>query len=92
LNLKELVSKAVEIYNSRRAPEAVAEVIEVKEDEVVVKFSGSFCMWCGVYDWVEDFKYVLEEVGVKSDLKEYIEPEDPQTTVRYGVFKIQSLY
>ncbi|MEO3994047.1 MAG: hypothetical protein QN229_07080 [Desulfurococcaceae archaeon TW002] len=85
-----LVKKGIEIYNERRYPEAVAELLEIRNDIIVVKFSGSFCMWCGIYDWVEDLVYVFKEVGLETVLMEYVEPEDPTEPLRFGYFKIIS--
>lgn len=88
--LIKLIKKGIEIYNERRSPEAVAELIEIKDDIIIVKFSGNFCMWCGIYDWVEDLVYVFREVGLETTLVRYDEPEDPTEPLRFGYFKITS--
>lgn len=88
--LIELIKAGVEVYNKRRAPEASAELLEVKGDVIVVKFSGSFCMWCGIYDWIEDLVYVFKEVGLETELVRYVEPEDPTEPQRFGYFRIIS--
>ena len=55
-------------------------------DEVVeVFFTGPFTSTCGVVDWVEDFKYVLEDLGAEAELVEVREhPEG-----RIGVFRVR---
>ncbi len=86
-----VVEKAIETYNRYRSPEAVAELLDFKEGDgeavVTVKFSGSFCSTCGVRDWVEDYAYILEELGYCAELVKYIEPEYGDN-YRIGVFKI----
>ncbi len=83
-----VLRRAVELYNRYRAPEAVAEILEVGKDTVKVVFRGSFCETCGIRDWVEDFAYVLQDLGVDAELVEYIEPPD-NDEVRIGVFRIR---
>ncbi|MEM4031870.1 MAG: hypothetical protein QXV53_01000 [Zestosphaera sp.] len=88
--LIELIKAGIEAYNKQRAPEAFAELLELKGDIIVVKFSGSFCMWCGIYDWIEDLVYVFREVGLETELVRYVEPEDPTEPLRLGYFRIIS--
>lgn len=68
--VEDLVRKAVEIYNRYRAPEAFAEVIDIDNTEGVVymKFSGHFCVTCGVIDWIEDYIYILKDLGVDAEI------------------------
>ncbi len=87
--LKQIIHRAVKIYNRYRRPEAEAQILRVSEDKVVVEFRGSFCRTCGIRDWVEDFKYVLEDLGVENELIEYIEPVEINKDYRIGVFKIK---
>ncbi|WP_440059459.1 hypothetical protein ACSU1N_06635 [Thermogladius sp. 4427co] len=80
--------KSIEYYNRFRAPEAEARLVDVKGDEIVVEFTGSFCHTCGIRDWVEDLAYVMKSLGGDAVLKEYIEPEGEEDYKRIGVFKI----
>ena len=91
LKLKRFIDKGIEVYNRYRAPESVAKLVEISGDIIVVKFDGSFCLTCGINDWVEDFKYVLEDLGGEADLLEVIEPEDPfsDENWRIGVFRVK---
>ncbi len=91
LELARLIKKAIEQYNKYRSPEAVAKLVSLKGNEVIVEFDGSFCLTCGINDWVEDFKYVLEDMGVEAELVKVIEPDDPfsEENWRIGVFKIK---
>lgn len=59
---EEIVRRAVEEYNRYRSPEAVARLVKVDDDGVLIEFSGTFCETCGVYDWLEDFAYELERL------------------------------
>ena len=92
LGLKRLVDKAIELYNRYRAPEAKAELLRIDVDTVIVLFRGSFCETCGINDWVEDFKFVLEDLGAEVDLVRIEEPEDPFSDEdwRIGYFKVKS--
>ena len=89
-NLRKIVDRAVEEYNRFRAPEAVAEVVDVDEERGVVRvrFSGAFCKTCGINDWVEDFAYVLMEFDVDARLDKVIEPDD-YSDYRIGVFRVE---
>ncbi len=68
--LEEAAQRAVTLYNRYRAPEAVAELVAVEDGRIVVRFRGPFCHTCGVVDWIEDYRYVLEDLGVKAELLE----------------------
>ncbi|WFO76380.1 hypothetical protein J4526_07735 [Desulfurococcaceae archaeon MEX13E-LK6-19] len=91
-HVRRVAEKAIEIYNRYRSPEAIAELVDFKENGeeavVAVRFSGSFCSTCGVRDWVEDYAYTLEELGYHAELVKYIEPEHGDN-YRIGVFKIR---
>ncbi len=52
--LQEKVKEALARYNEWRAPEAVAELVELKDDVATIRFTGTFCRTCGVYDYFED--------------------------------------
>ena len=69
--LKEKISKAIENFNQIRSPEAVAELVKIKDSNFLIKFSGHMCYTCGVYDYFEDLVYELEDLGVKSKIKDY---------------------
>jgi len=89
--LRNIAKRALEDYNKIRAPEAVARLIKVEGSLLYVEFSGSYCETCGLYDWIEDFKYVLEDLGVKAEIVDVIEPEDPRDDRRVGVFRVDDI-
>ena len=93
LRLKKFVDRAIEEYNKYRSPESIARLEKIEGDTVYVRFDGSFCRTCGINDWVEDFKYVLEDLGAEAELVEVIEPDPflPEEDWRIGVFRIKRL-
>ncbi len=56
-----------------RSPEARAEVLEMRDDVVIINFEGSFCDTCGVYDWIEDIVYEAEDFGIKLKIEKVID-------------------
>jgi len=68
VNIEMVMRKAVKEYNKYRAPEAMASILNIESDRVVVIFSGSFCETCGVYDWIEDLKYELKNFNINADI------------------------
>jgi hypothetical protein len=89
--IEDLIKEAVEIYNRYRGVESKAQILDVDNDRVVIKFEGHFCFTCGVNDWVEDLKYVMEDVGLDANLEQILEPEDPAEPTRIGVFRIRGV-
>lgn len=87
--VEELVKRAIELYNAYRGAEARAFLEGVSDNIISVRFEGPFCYTCGVNEWVEDFKYILEDLGLKADLVEVVEPEDPRDPWRKGLFRVR---
>ena len=91
-NIKRLVEAAIHRYNKYRAPESIAKLEKIDGNVVRVRFEGSFCETCGINDWVDDFRYVLEDLGAEADLVSIIEPEDYYVEDwRIGVYRIKKL-
>ncbi len=90
-NIKEIVIRATELYNKYRAPEAISKIIEINGDYIKILFEGHFCKTCAVNDWIEDFKYILEDMGVEAELTNIIEPYDVEENWRIGVFKLKKI-
>ena len=78
------------LYNRYREPEARAKPLGIDRNTLKVRFEGPFRTSCGIIDWIEDFKYVLEDLGVKSELIDVIELENEENMF-IGVFKIKKL-
>lgn len=89
--IKNIVVKGIKIYNKYRKPEAIVKLIEFKDNEFKVLFEGYFCYTCGIYDWIEDLKYILEDLGLKVKLVKIIEPQDINESYRIGIFKIEEI-
>ena len=68
MDMRRVVEEAIELYNRYRSPEAVASLVDVKGSVVVIEFRGSFCHTCGVVDWIEDMKYVMEDLGLEAEI------------------------
>ena len=77
-----IISKADDSFNTFRAPEARARVLEVSDDTLKVEFTGNLCRTCGFYDYFEDFRLILKDEGLYSQLTEIRELED-STIVKY---------
>jgi len=91
LTLKRLVDKAIKLYNKYRSPEAIARLMRIDGDIVIVYFEGSFCETCGINDWVEDLRFIFEDLGAEAELINVEEPDDPFSTEnwRIGYFKVR---
>jgi len=79
------IIEAINIYNKYRMREAEAELIDINNSEVIIRFTGSFCYTCGVRDWIEDLKYILLDLGIENELINVIEESDNS---RIGVFRL----
>ena len=84
--LNNILVKAIELYNRYRSPEAQAKLVDIKNKVVFVEFSGGHCVTCGLYDWIEDFAYVLEDLNVKAKLINVVNLGDGER--RIGIFKV----
>ncbi len=86
--LIKLINKAVDFYNEYRSPESNARFIGfLGGKEFSILFEGPFMDTCGINDWVEDFKYFAEDIGLIVELLGTEEPEGVQG--RVGVFVIK---
>lgn len=68
--MNNVLDRVIEEYNSFRSPEAIASIIELKNDYFIISFRGHFCFTCGFYDWFEDFRLILEDYGFKTEISE----------------------
>ena len=84
--LKDVIKAYVKEYNKHHSPEAKAEIVKISENEILVKFAGSFCRTCGVYDYFEDFVYLLEENLIKVRIAEIKEGKE-EYIVKFEVEK-----
>ncbi|MGC9010090.1 MAG: hypothetical protein ACP5I7_05685 [Sulfolobales archaeon] len=77
-----MIKKAQSLYNKYRSPEAKAEIISFSKDILIVRFDGSFCETCGINDWIDDFRYILRDLGVETVI-ERIEEVDEYIRIAY---------
>ncbi len=89
--IEKLVELAIKRYNRYRGAESQAKLLKIMGDTVVIAFEGSFCETCGINDWVDDFRYVMEDLGGEAELVTVIEPEKPEEFFEYriGVFRVK---
>lgn len=80
----EVLLDAIEEYNRYRSPEAKAKLISISGDTFKIEFTGSFCYTCGFYDYFEDYKVLLEERGLMTEIIE-IEEIDEGAIVTFKV-------
>jgi hypothetical protein len=90
---RRLLELAIRRYNRYRGAESRAKLLKLSGDTAIVAFEGSFCETCGINDWVDDFRYVLEDLGAEAELVTVIEPEKPEEFYYYriGVFRLKKL-
>lgn len=75
-NEREKVVKAINKFNKYRAPEAVAKLLSLNKKSFKIQFSGPFCRSCGFYDYFDDMKISLEEVGLKARIEKIKELQE----------------
>lgn len=59
--MRNKIVSIVDRYNMHRKPEINAELICESNNEIKIKFSGSFCEGCGINDYFDDFVIEAEE-------------------------------
>ena len=82
--IKHITNRAIKEYNKYRVPEVKAKLIEFDEDWLSINFKGSYCLTCGFYDYFDDFKITLEDLGLKTDITD-IEEKDESVTVKFKI-------
>jgi hypothetical protein len=73
IELKEIVLKGIERFNEIRVPEAKTELLKIKKNEILVRFSGHMCFTCGAYDYFDDLIFEMLEVGLWLEKKNFKE-------------------
>ena len=89
--VRKLLELAIRRYNKYRGVESTAKLLKVQGDTAYVVFEGSFCETCGINDWVDDLRYVIEDLGGEAELVAVIEPPSREEFFDYriGVFKVK---
>ena len=81
--MKNKLLKGIEKFNEIRVLEAKAELVEIKGNEVLVRFSGHMCFTCGTYDYFEDLIYEMKNLGINLQLKDYQRKNENYYLVTY---------
>ena len=66
--MKEKILEAIAEFNKYHGIEAQLNFVSLKKN-LVVQFSGHMCFTCGVNEYVEDFRLLLEDRKIKAKLK-----------------------
>lgn len=83
-DLRKIVEDAIIKYNRYRSPEAEAKLLSISGNEVRIEFGGSICYTCGFYDYFEDYRIILEEMGLKTVISG-IEEVDEKAIVTFSI-------
>lgn len=78
----EKIEKAVKNFNSKNSPFSIVEIVSISTNKLKVSFSGYFLERYNRYDTFEDFKGILEEEGIKSEI-ENVSDEESESIVTF---------
>jgi len=73
---QEKIVEAVDEFNKYRAPEAKARLISQGENSFKIELKGSFCRTCGFYDYFDDYRILLQEIGIETKIREIEEIDE----------------
>lgn len=87
-----VLEKVLEEFNRLHGSESQARVVELKGDEAIIEFEGSFCATCGLYDYFDDIKWEAIDLGLNLEPVEVLETaeddfEHGRYVVRYRIEK-----
>jgi hypothetical protein len=82
--LEHAIEKTIEEYNKYRTPEVVARLVSLDSSGFNIEFKGHFCHTCGFYDYFDDFRFLLEDINLKTEIKE-IEEIDEGAVVTFTI-------
>ena len=72
---RKLIEKALREYNRCRSPEVTARLVSFRENSFSVEFLGSLCYSCSFYDYFDDLKYVIKDLGIEVEIRDVMEVE-----------------
>ncbi|MEM1606927.1 MAG: hypothetical protein QXW55_02100 [Candidatus Bathyarchaeia archaeon] len=82
--LNRIVEDAIAEYNRYRSPEVEARLISISDGEIKIEFGGGLCYTCGFYDYFEDYRIILGEMGLKTVISS-IEETDEGAIVTFRI-------
>ena len=88
--IEEKILKGIGKFNEIRMPEAKAELIEMKDKNFLVKFSGHMCATCGTYDYFDDLLGEFEDLSLKTKILGFRNFDDFYL-VKYQILKVKKL-
>ncbi|MEM2954974.1 MAG: hypothetical protein QW625_03450 [Candidatus Nanoarchaeia archaeon] len=65
----EIIKNTIDEFNKYRSPEADAKLISIKNNIIIISFSGPFCFTCGYQDYFDDFRIILMDFGIKTKIE-----------------------
>jgi len=69
------IHQTIDEYNRYYAPEVIAQLSNNDKHSYCILFTGSFCYTCGFYDYFDDFKYLLEDHGIWTEINQITETD-----------------
>jgi hypothetical protein len=83
-NLEKDIKKVIKEFNKFHGAEIQANIISVNENSILMEFEGPFCYTCGVDDYFEDFRLLLEEkMDISATISEIVNVSDERFEVKY---------
>lgn len=84
---EDAVKETIGKFNKYRAPEAIAKFVSINKGSVRIEFTGPFCQTCGRHDYFDDFRLMLEEKEVESEIGEIRELGNGGNLVEFVVIE-----
>lgn len=78
-----MISEVISEYNKMRSPEATASLAKLEGRKALIRFSGAFCMSCGVADYFEDFVIEAENQNLRLAIKSIQQIDDENYLVEF---------
>ncbi len=87
-DLRERVSKAVDMFNRYRSPEATVTLQSFSGTSCQMKFTGCFCHTCGFHDYFNDLIVFLEEEECIGQIVDIAEDRE-ESIVTFAITPLQ---
>jgi len=85
-HLKSVINTSIKEFNKYRGAEIQAKLISSDKNTFTIRFCGSFCYTCGLVDYFEDLKLLLQEkTGLKFKIQDYRESDQDTYLVKYSI-------
>ncbi|MEM2109557.1 MAG: hypothetical protein QW327_03615 [Candidatus Odinarchaeota archaeon] len=85
-HINSVISTTIKEFNKYTGAEIQAKLISSDKNTFTIRFYGSFCYTCGLIDYFEDFKLLLQEkTGLKFKIQDYKETDQDTYLVKYSL-------